>query len=569
MFREAGNSEDYISDAEQHNPWWSASELTATDFDEVTEYSPRSDFFSLLGDFETSAADEDANIHAIYGQTGIGKTTLIQQFIAGLIDAAQFDWAPESRSQELLQSVPPRQILYVPLEESLYNLASPEDAIAALDNVLDYFRSHIAQPGAERFIFLDDIGALRVDDSLQSRFLEIFEPGSVVLIAGHTESQVDFSGGESVSEVDVREKIFPMLTMKFIDTVKKGIYNEIDDVTLQIESDLSKRIRGYQTPSDDGPPSLIKQARRAMKRRDVDDFLRSLEQLYFDELTEEDRQTLSQAAEVYLRHGGILYRTDETLVRNELVKSRFLLYLYKELAHIERVQEPANLHRLSSIAATQAGKEIEYTELAEKIGVDRRTIDSYLSTLEAGKAVSEANEYSIRQHRRTRLYLRNPRHLVTLSQKQEHFGFETFGSPAELNHEFQYKLAKSVLYDHARRLAWCMPDGPTEPGTVEYELTDSGVVDYILEGDGLVLPFALSYHPQTAEAEQAVLAFDPADGNHSDTAGNAVELEYECPARFVLTDSFPRQLKSEGTFSKEVNGEVVHYLPYWLFLLIS
>lgn len=569
MFGEADNTEDYISDAEQHNPWWSASALTSADFDEVTSYSPRSDFFTLLNEFELSAADDNANIHAIYGQTGIGKTTLIQQFIAGLIDAEQFDWAPESRSQELLQSVSPRQILYVPLEESLYNLASPEDAIAALDNVLDYFRSHIAQPGSQRFIFLDDIGALRVDDDLQSQFLEIFEPGSVVLIAGHTESQVDFSSGESVPGVQVKENIFPMLTMKFIDTIKKGIYDEIDDVSLQIDSSLSRRIRGYQTPRDDGPPPLIKRARRDMKRGDVDGFLESLEQLYFDELTETDRQTLNQAAEVYLRHGGILYRTDETLVRNELVESRFLLYLYKELAHIERVKEPANLHRLSSIAATQAGKEVEYTELAEKIGVDRRTIDSYLATLEAGKAVSEANEYSIRQHRRTKLYLRNPRHLVTLSQKQEHFGFETFGSPVQLNHEFQYKLAKSVLYDHARRLAWQMPDGPTAPGTVEYETTDSGVVDYILEGDGLVLPFALSYHPYTAEAEQAVLAFDPADGNHSDTAGNAVELEYECPARFVLTDSFPREVKSEATFGKEINGETVHYLPYWLFLLIS
>jgi predicted AAA+ superfamily ATPase len=569
MFGEAGSAEDYISDAEQHNPWWSASALTAADFDGVTEYSPRSDFFALLDDFEDSATDSKANIHAIYGQTGIGKTTLIRQFIAGLIDETHFDWHPESRSQELVQSVSPRQILYIPLEESLYNLDSPEDAILALETVLDYFRSHIANPAEQRFVFLDDIGALRLDDSLESQFLEIFEPGSVVLVAGHTESQVDFGSSRPIESVDTSNKIFPMLTMKFIDTIKKGIYDEIDDVPLNIESGLSSRIRGYQTPKDTDTPPLIRRARRKLKAREMDGFLELLKQLYFEELTDSDRQTLHQAAEVYLRHGGILYRTDETIVRNELVKSRFLLYLYKELAHIERVQEPANLHRLSSIAATQAGEELQYTELAAQIGVDRRTIDSYLETLEAGKAVSEANEYSIRQHRRTRLYLRNPRHLVTLSQKQEHFGFETFGSPGQLNHEFQYKLAKSVIYDHARRLAWQMPRGPTEPGTVEYETTDSGVVDYILEGDGLVVPFALSYHPHTAEAEQAVLEFDPSNGNHSNEAGDTADLDYACPVRFVLTDSFPRELEDKGTFLSEAGREAVHYLPYWLFLLIS
>jgi len=569
MFGTTGSAEDYISDAEHHNPWWSTSALTSADFDDATDYSPRSDFFRLLGDFENSAATADTDIHAIYGQTGIGKTTLIQQFIAGLIDSARFDWDPESRSEDLVQSVSSSQILYIPLEESLYNLDSPEEAILALETVLDYFRSHIAKPTEQRFIFLDDIGALRLDDSLEARFLQIFEPGSVVLVAGHTKSQVDFEPSSAPDGIDVRNKAFPMLTMKFIDTIKKRTFDEISDIQLSIDWELSNRIRRYQTRTDSDTPPLIKQAKKYLKNREVEGFLESLEQLYFEELTQPDRQTLHQAAEVYLRHGGILYGTNNPMVRNELVKSRFLLYLYKELAHIERVQEPSNLHRLSSIAATQAGEELQYTKIADQIGVDRRTIDSYLETLEAGKAVSEANEYSIRQHRRTRLYLRNPRHLVTLSQKQEHYGFETFGSPDQLNHEFQHKLAKSVLYDHARRLAWRMPEGSTEAGTVEYETTESGVVDYILEGDGLVVPFALSYHPYTAEAEHAVVEFDPSDGNHSNTTGDAVDLDYDCPARFVLTDSFPRELKSKETFSGEFNGETIHYLPYWLFLLIS
>jgi len=50
---------------------------------------------------------------------------MLKQFVAALIDTVDF---PESgREHDLLSSAKPRQVLYLPLEDSLYHLESPED----------------------------------------------------------------------------------------------------------------------------------------------------------------------------------------------------------------------------------------------------------------------------------------------------------------------------------------------------------------------------------------------------------------------------------------------------------
>lgn len=177
-------------------------------------------------------------------------------------------------------------------------------------------------------------------------------------------------------------------------------------------------------------------------------------------------------------------------VKNEPIRSHFLLYLYKELAKYESIQRPANLHRIASLAASQAGNELRYTDISDQLEVDRRTVESYLSVLDERLSVSESHDFSLQRHRRTRLYLRNPRHDVLLSQRQEHHGFETYEKTRSLNHEFEYKVTRTVAFDHAKRLAWKVGSSGDEDPQVEYVETESGTVDYIFHNDdGLVVLF--------------------------------------------------------------------------------
>ena len=350
--------------------------------------------------------------------------------------------------------------------------------------------------------------------------------------------------------------------MKFIDTAQIGAGLGVD-----FDDEFRTRLEQYQS-SDLDRPSPIKTIRAGLSRRDsetsLDTAIETLSELCFDTFEADDRDNLHAAAHAYLRTGGTLHQTDDPSIRNELSKAHFLLFLYKELAKYRSIQQPENLHRLSSIAATNAGEELQYTDLSDQIGVDRRTVDNYLDVLDEGIAVTESQDYSLRRYRRTRLYLRNPRHLVLLSQRQEHHGFEGYEQKDTLNHAFEYKLARTVAFDHAKRLAYTV--GAYD---VEYTETESGLVDYILHRNGDVLPFIFSYHPHTGNAETIAKDFDPNSGQHTESESEDLQdLDYQAPYRFVITDSLPKKVRESGSLVIEYDDVRICYLPFWLFLLI-
>ncbi|WP_408960814.1 DUF4143 domain-containing protein [Natrinema sp. 74] len=559
---------DFIADAEWHNEWWDTGNSSLSELEQTASLDPRSDLLKVLQSIDDEREDgTESLVYPIYGPTGIGKTTLLQQFIAAILDSDTVDFSPGHRDLDIVGSVDPRQILYVPLEDSLYHLEPSSSAVEKLENVIDYFRSHVAPRRGRKYIILDDIGALRLEEDQQSALLDLVDDDTYLLLTGIVESQVDLSGISASSEPKIN---YPraMLPMKFVDTIKQGAYD--DSALLETDPDFALRVESHQTRSMDGE-ALIKDVRSNLSESEnLDDAVASLNQLYFEAFSDVERDGLYEAAREYLQKGGIFLRATETPVKNELIRSHLLLYLYKELAEYESIQRPENLHRIASLAASQAGNELRYTDISDQLEVDRRTIDSYLSVLDDGLSVSESHDFSLQRHRRTRLYLRNPRHVVLLSQRQEHHGFKTYEKTRSLNHEFEYKLARTVAFDHAKRLAWRVGGSGDEDPQVEYFETESGTVDYILHNeDGVVVPFVLSYHPHAGNADEIAVEFDPTVGKHPIPGGEEVlDLDYEAPYRFIIADSLPKEVTQSGSLVVERDGVNLCYIPYWLFLLI-
>ncbi|ADQ66889.1 AAA family ATPase [Halogeometricum borinquense] len=553
-----GSAEEFINDAEHHNQWWS--DGTSPELSKATDLTPRSDFHRVLKTTNTHYTDGvESLVYAIHGQTGIGKTTLLHQLIAALLNTT--DLPNQNTGLELTSAIGPRQILYIPLEDSLYQLERAGDDIKRLYQVIDYFQTHVAPRQGQKFILLDDIQALDLNEDRKAQLLNSVDEDTYLILTGNVASQVDLSTTESADTVEKFE-LWPVLPMKFIDTVQIG-----EGLGIDFDDEFRTRLEQYQSPDLDGP-SPIKTIRTGISRRDseidLDTAVETLSELCFGLFDADDRDNLHDAARAYLRTGGTLHQTDDPSIRNELSKSQFLLFLYKELAKYRSIQQPENLHRLSSIAATNAGEELKYTALSDQIGVDRRTVDSYLDVLDEGIAVTESQDYSLRRYRRTRLYLRNPRHLVLLSQRQEHHGFEGYEQQDTLNHEFEYKLARTVAFDHAKRLAYTV--GAYD---VEYTETESGLIDYILHRNGHVLPFILSYHPHTGNAETIAEEFDPDSGQHTKSDSEELqELDYQAPYRFVITDSLPKSVAESESLVTQRGETRICYLPFWLFLLI-
>jgi predicted AAA+ superfamily ATPase len=554
-----GSAEEFINDAEYHNQWWS--DGTSPELSHATDLTPRSDFHRVLKTTNTHYTNGVGSlVYAIHGQTGIGKTTLLHQLVAALLDTT--DFPHQNTDLELTSAIEPRQILYIPLEDSLYQLERTGDDINRLNQVIDYFQTHVVPHQGQQFILLDDLQALDFDEASKSELLDLIDENTYLFLTGIVDSQVDLSSIANAHTIEEFEGPWPVLPMKFIDTVQTG-----EGLGVEFDEEFQIQLEQFQSADLDGP-SPIRTIRRGLSRRSsetsLETAIEALSKLCFDILNEDDRNNLHDAARAYLRTGGTLHQSDDPSIRNELSKSHFLLFLYKELAKYRSIQQPENLHRLSSIAATNAGEELQYTNLSEQIGVDRRTVDNYLDVLDEGIAVTESHDYSLRRYRRTRLYLRNPRHLVLLSQRQEHHGFEGYEQQDTLNHEFEYKLARTVAFDHAKRLAYTV--GAYD---VEYSQTESGLVDYILHHNGHVLPFILSYHPHTGSAETIAEEFDPESGQHTKRGSEELqELDYQAPYRFIITDSLPKEVKENESLVIEKDETSICYLPFWLFLLI-
>ncbi len=556
---DVSHGEDFIADAERHNEWWGHD--SSPKLDRVTGLTPRSDFHQILKTLDKShKSDVESLVYSIYGQTGIGKTTVLYQLIAALLETTSFP--DRSTDFDVSSSVSPRQILYIPLEESLYHLERPGNGIQRLTQVIDYFQSHIAPREARKYVFLDDLNTLELNEEAKSTLIDALDSETYVFLTGVVPQPLELDDVHNADRISKFEGPNPLLPMKFIDTL------ETQDIrNSEVGSELAEKLEAFQSKNLPGP-SPIKIVRDGLKPIEsdvtIDDAVNSLTELYFKSLDTTERDDLQAAARDYLRKGGVLHQSDNSSIRNELTKSHFLLFLYKELAKYGSVQNPENLHRLSSIAASRAGEELQYTKISDQIGVDRRTVDDYLAVLDRGIAVSESHDYSLRRYRRTRLYLRNPRHLVLLSQRQEHYGFENDEQQNTLNYEFEYKLARTVAFDHAKRLAYY-----TRTYNVEYAETETGLLDYILHHDGTVLPFVLSYHPYTEDIPQVAASFDPDTGQHTKQGTEELEeIEYDAPYRFIITDSLPKQITENDDLVTEKDGVKLCYLPYWLFLLI-
>jgi uncharacterized protein len=69
-------------------------------------------------------------------------------------------------------------------------------------------------------------------------------------------------------------------------------------------------------------------------------------------------------------------------------------YLYKDILAFQQIRNPDALERLVQALALQAGGEVSYNELAGHIGLDKKTVDSYLRILEQSFIIYRLGSFS-------------------------------------------------------------------------------------------------------------------------------------------------------------------------------
>lgn len=507
-----------------HNPWWQEG---AEALEGGLPDRQKSDFYHLVRPDEDSTQFEDATVVGLVGRHGVGKTTLLKQFI----------------HHQLLQGVEPERFLYVPFDaNALYQLHSAEQ----LQHVLRYYEGRVLgrlENPTQHFVILDDVHHVAHGDkpgvdgwgTVVRDALDDEQGRNVVVAAGATEqvsAELDRVGFEAEA-YDTQ----PILPEKFRDYIFTR-YPDLEQGDTRVSP----------TPLRAGEGSLP----HALDTGNTDALVETLREQH-RRVADVARQLQSQVAH-YSTLGGVLsYVTDGDPVdasdvgsdAYELLYRNLTATLYQDASSLDSIRTIADLERLCALAARNRGRDpIRFQRLVELFDVDRRTIrDSYLSVLEKLFVLTGVTEYDNQRPRSTRLYLRDTGLVTALENKTPRAALDDL--------DYEADLAQIAAFDHTMRLAYGInaAQGHSAAPTVQYWRGRNGEVDYVFEVGNTPVPVALAYRSSTRERKYDALT------EFCD--------QYQTPVGLLVSDDTSGRIEPV----MERNEGVIE-LPYWLYLLL-
>ena len=505
-----------------HNPWWEhgteAFSLPARQ---------KSDFYHLARPDESGSQFEDQSLLGLVGRRGVGKTTLLHQFVQHRIDTGD----------------DAERFLYLPFDaDPLYQLQSDQQ----LRRAVRYYESRILgriEADHQHFILLDDVHQIEhpnkpTIDGWGVPVAELLKgvPGRHVVVTASAGIQVEREL-ERVTMPAEDYDIQPILPEKFRDYLFT-LYPDLEDEETRV-SPTSLRTGENSLPA-------------ALQSGDVEPLVEELRQKY-KQVANVERRIQSQVVDYLAMGGTISYDLDgiaesaADLKPDDYARLRedVRAALYQEVPGFESIQTIADLERLCALAARNRGADpFRYQDLVELFDVDRRTIaDSYLPALAELYLLSGVTEYDNRRPRSVRLYLRDTGLVIALANGD--------ASTVRNNFDREADLARVAAFDHTMRFAYGINavQGNDVTPSVEYWRGREGEVDFVFEVDGTPVPIGLAYQSRGRKSLFAAV--------------QEFKESYNVPLGFVLAGDTAR-----GGEPIENLGEDVIQLPYWLYLLL-
>lgn len=505
-----------------HNPWW---EHGVDAFD--LPVRQRSDFYHLARPDESGSQLEDQPLLGLVGRRGVGKTTLLHQFIQHRLNAGD----------------DPEQFLYLPFDaDPLYQLRSDEQLYRAVR----YYESRVLgrlDADARHFILIDDVH--RIEHRTKPTFEGWGGPVTTLLddspkrhIAVTASAGVQIT--REVNTTDITAAMYdvqPVLPEKFRDYLF-SVYPELEDSDRRV-SPTSLRSGERSLPT-------------AVRSGDIDPFVTELQRKY-EQISDAERRIQSQVVD-YLAMGGIISYDRDGVVESadelvaedyERLRNNVRNALYQDVPSFESIQTIADLERLIALAARNRGADpFRYQDLVDLFDVDRRTIaDSYLPALTKLYLLTGITEYDNSRPRSVRLYLRDTGLITALAD----------GDGAAVRNDFDREadLARVAAFDHTMRFAYGVsPEQEIEePPSVKYWRGRNGDVDFVFEVDGTPVPIGLAYRPRERDDTLSAL--------------QEFNQTFDTPLGFLLTGDTVR-----GTDPIQTLDDGIVQLPYWLYLLL-
>ncbi|PSQ16244.1 hypothetical protein BRD00_11150 [Halobacteriales archaeon QS_8_69_26] len=506
----------------EHNPWWAEGS-------DAFSLPPRakSDFYHLARPEREGSQFEDQALLGLVGRRGVGKTTLLHQFV----------------HHRVQNGAAPEQFLYLPMDaDPLYQLQSDE----GIRRAVRYYESRVlsrTDPEDPQFVLVDDVHWVEHPNKPDIEgwgrpIAEVLDgtPNRHVVVTASAGVQVDREL-ERVGVDPDRYDVQPILPEKFRDYMFT-LHPELEEDDTRV-SPTSLRTGENSLPA-------------CIERGTAGPFVAELRAKY-DRVAPHERRIRAQVADYLVMGGTISYdldgavasASDLTADDYERLRNDVRNALYQEVPGFESVRTIADLERLCALAARdRAADPVRYQTLVDLFDVDRRTITgSYLPALERLYLLNGVTEYDNQRPRSVRLYLRDTGLVTALSG----------GDPSKVLGDFDREadLARIAGFDHTMRFAYGI--GATQGGdgdpSVQYWRGRAGEVDYVFEVEDTPVPVVLAYRSGGREDSLAAL--------------EEFTEAYDAPVGMVLTGDTIR-----GAQPVTEVAEGIVQLPYWLYMMI-
>lgn len=316
-----------------YNPWWV--NLKGVWREDIPEYR-REIVEKVLSDI-----DELSQIISITGPRRVGKTTTLHQVICYLLD---------------VRNIAPERILYFSFDDPEI-FASQELQKEIFDNLVEYAQKKGATKEYPFYFFIDEIQRLPRWELFLKKYYDLKFPVRFV-VSGSASSPIFRSSQESLLGRIKDRHLLPFSFREFC------LYSLRSDSTF--ESLLPK-------------PETLRQLILDGKSEDA---LRYLERINENILPFNDK--ISQFVSEYTREGGF---PEVWNIRDPIRKMEYLMeqqvrkVLYEDLMTLTKYKKPENVLRFFVYLLAHPGVEINTTQVASEIGVERRVVEENLPRL--------------------------------------------------------------------------------------------------------------------------------------------------------------------------------------------
>ena len=433
------SDDDLFDVMESQNPWWAGGGVP----DEWRHKFKRADHAEMLRRLD----DEDYlhHVHALVGARRVGKTTVLYQLVESLISDGD-----------------PRRVMLLTLDEdALFPSA------VNLRRMLDLYARRVLREPLRRLahracVMLDEIQAVK---NWQTVLKNIVDRRNRLTVVVSGSSSADLFGASRPLLGRIRHQtMMPMSFAEYASFRGRPYAAALPGTGIRMRSALARSV-------EDGNAGMLHECVKE-----------SLEELA---LAKSDM--LMDLSE-YMTYGGCpgIAAARSHSSKMAQLKTHLRLSAYEDMVKVGSVRNPQVLGPLFVLLAQRSPRLINKERLARQLGINKATLDAYLSLLQAAYLVSYSDLYApVRARTEKKVYV-NDAGMRNTAASRAHI--DSLSDSAETG-----LLAESIAGDHTRRL-WASL-GPAALSEMPYYWRDGRgrEVDLVMDLRNRPVPIEVKY----------------------------------------------------------------------------